>query len=108
MDKETEQKIGQLQMIEQSMQSFVIQKQNLQANLLDTENALKELEDSKGGIYKIVGGIMVGSDKEILKKELNSKVDVLKLRIKSIEDQEKAVGEKAKKIQEEVVKKLKD
>ena len=76
------------------------------AVLLDSENALKEINTSVGDIYKIVGGIMVGSDKEPLKKEIDSRINVLKLRIKSIEEQEKVIGEKAKKIQKEVVEQL--
>ena len=107
MDKETEQQIGQLQMIEQSLQSLMLQKQNFQAALLECETAINEIGKSKGEAYKIVGGIMVSSDKNELNKELNSKMDVLKLRIKNIESQEKSIGDKAKKLQEEVVEKLK-
>ena len=108
MDKETEQQIGQLQMIEQSLQSLMLQKQNFQAALLECETAVSEVGKSKGEAYKIVGGIMVSSDKTELTKELNSKADVLKLRIKNIESQEESIGEKAKKLQEEVVGKLKN
>jgi prefoldin beta subunit len=107
MDKEMEQKIGQLQLIEQNMQSLGMQKQNFQAALIECENALNELSKSKTGAYRIVGGIMISSDVEELKKELNSKKDVLNLRIKNIETQENSIGEKAKRLQEEVVEKLK-
>ncbi len=106
MDKETEQQIGQLQLIEQNLQSLLLQKQNFQAALLECETALKELEKSRGESYKIVGGIMVSSDKAELQKDLNSKADVLNLRIKNIESQEKNIGDKAKKLQEQVVEKL--
>lgn len=106
MDKETEQQIGQLQLIEQSLQSLMLQKQNFQAALLECETAIKELEKSKGEAYKIVGGIMVGSDRAELTKDLNSKIDILRLRIKNIESQEKSIGDKAKKLQEQVVEKL--
>ena len=51
---------------------------------------LKELEKSNTA-YKIVGNIMVSSDKEELLKELNSKKEVVELRIKTLEKQEKQI-----------------
>ena len=73
---------------------------------MECENALKEIEHSKGKVYKIVGGIMIDSKAEDIKKDLTSKVEVLNLRIKAIEEQEKIISDKAKRIQEEVVEKL--
>ena len=69
VEKETEKKISQLQMMEQSMQGFLMQKQQFQGQLVEIESALKELEKSKEA-YKIVGNIMVSSDK----KELEGKI----------------------------------
>ncbi len=107
MDKEMEDKISQLQLLEQNLQNFVVQKQNFQAHLFEVENALRELDNSKGAAYKIVGAIMVASDHDVLKKDLKEKKDVLELRINSLQKQEDNVREKAEKIQAEVVKGLK-
>lgn len=107
MDKETEQQISQLQLLEQNLQVFQAQKQNFQAHLFEVENALKEVENAKGQAYKIVGAIMVSSDPEKLKRDLESKKEVLELRIKNIRKQEDSVKEKAEKLQADVVKKLK-
>ena len=67
--EETQQKISQLQLFEQSMQNVLIQKQQFQAQLVELESALKEVETAKE-TYKIVGNIMVDSKKEDLKKLL--------------------------------------
>lgn len=107
ISKETEQKIAQLQMHEQSLQNILMQKQQFQAQLIETESALKELEATKEA-YKIVGNIMVASKKEDLKKDLESKKETVTLRIKMLEKQENQIKEKAKKIQEEVSKKIKE
>ncbi len=47
MPEETQQKISQLQLFEQSLQNVLIQKQQFQAQLLEIESALKEIETAK-------------------------------------------------------------
>jgi len=96
ISKDTEQKIAQLQLYEQSLQNILMQKQQFQSQSLEIESALKELETTKEA-YKIVGNIMVASKKE-----------TMALRIKTLEKQEKQIRDKAKKLQEEVSKKIKE
>jgi len=107
VEKETAEKIGQLQLIEQNLRSLVIQKQTFQSQLLEIENAMEELKDSKGETYKIIGTIMVASDKNKLSEDLESKKEVVELRIKNLENQEKKLREKTEEIQSDVMKKLK-
>jgi prefoldin beta subunit len=105
ISKESEKKLGQLQMLEQSMQSLLMQKQQFQLQQTEIESALKELENVDEA-YKIVGNIMVLSKKASLKADLNSKKEVAELRIKNIEKQENQLREKASKLQEEVMKEM--
>jgi prefoldin beta subunit len=107
ISKETEQKIAQLQLYEQSLQNILMQKQQFQSQLVEIESALKELEATKEA-YKIVGNIMVNAKKEELKKDLDGKKETINLRIKTMEKQENEIREKTKKIQEEVSKKIKE
>jgi prefoldin beta subunit len=106
MTKETEQKIAQLQLMEQNLQNFLLQRQQFQAQLVEVESALKEIESSKEA-YKIVGNIMVNAKKDDLKKDLEEKKGILELRIKSLEKQETQIKEKASKTQAEVLEKIK-
>ena len=106
VSKETEQKIGQLKMFEKSMQSFLGQKQQFQMQLVEVESALNEL-DSTQKAYKIVGNIMVESDRQELKADLQSKKEMLELRIKTMEKQESQVKERASKLQAEILKQIK-
>lgn len=102
MQKETEKKIAQLQLIEQNLQNALMQKQRFQAELLETENALKEIDGAEE-VYKIVGNIMLSKKKEDLKKELNSKKEVISIRIKNLEREESKAKEKASTLQKEVI-----
>ena len=106
MDQDTEKKRGPLQLIEQNLQGFLMQKQQFQTQLIEIDSALKELETTKEA-YKIIGNIMVSSNKEELKKDLQQKKETVELRIKSVEKQEKSLREKASGMQSEIVKELK-
>lgn len=107
LSKETEEKISKLQLIEQNTQNLLIQKQVFQSQLLEIENALKELENTKQNPYKIVGNIMVLSKREDVQKDLKSKKEIIELRIKNIEKQEEKLKKEAKDIQTEVLKEVK-
>ena len=106
MEKETEQKISQLQLSEQSLQNLLIQKQQFQLQLAEIDSASKELEKTEQA-YKIVGNIMASAKKEDLKKDLSEKKDIIQLRIKNIEKQEEQIKEKSSALQEEILKKMK-
>jgi prefoldin beta subunit len=104
-DNATEEKITQLQLYEQSLQSLILQKQQFQAQINETESALKELVNSSDS-YRIIGNIMVKADKNELKKELEEKKSTSSLRIKSIEKQESIIRQKVESLQQEVMKKI--
>lgn len=101
--KEIEQKIVQLQMMEQNLQNNLMQRQTFQSQDLEIENALKELENAKSQTYKIIGGIMIETNKESLKEELIAKKEIIGLRMKNLKKQEENIKEKAEKLQEEIV-----
>ncbi len=104
--KETQESISKLQMIEQNVQSLLMQKQQFQAQLFEVESALKEIEKTEEA-YKIVGNVMIKADKTALKTELNAKKEIVDLRLKNIDKQEKQLKDKAETLQKEVMGKLK-
>ena len=87
------------------MQNLLMQKQQFQLQQVEIESALKELEKVNEA-YKIVGNIMVLSKKSDLKKDLDSKKEVMELRIKNMEKQEAQLREKASKLQSELLKEM--
>ncbi len=106
MDNDVQNKINQLSMMEQNLQNFALQKQQFQAQLLEIESAEKELKDSKEA-FRIIGSIMVATDKDRLIKELAEKKEVINLRIESFEKQEAKIREKAEAMQKEVLEEMK-
>ena len=99
-------KIQELQLLEQSLQNFLIQKQQFQAQLMESENALQEIKNTKDKVYKILGSTIIETNKENLEKELNEKIKISNLRIKSLEKQETELKEKTEKLQQEVLKSI--
>ena len=106
MSDKTKENIERLQMLEQQLSTFLSQKQNFQGQLVEIENALLEIESSSGNVYKIVGNIMVLGERDKLKEDLNSKKEIVALRIKSLEKQEKRIEEEAKVLQDDVLKEI--
>ena len=106
VSKTTQAKISQLQMFEQSINNLLMQKQQFQQQLIEIDSALEELKTTENA-YKIIANIMVKSDKAKLEKDLKQKKEMMEIRIKTLEKQEKTIKEKAAEMQAEVMKELK-
>lgn len=105
MDKESQQKLQELQILEHNLNNVLMQKQGFQLELNETFNALEEVKKTQDSIYKMVGSIMVKADKEKTLSDLEEKKKVLELRNESLDKQEKLLQTKAKELQE-VLKKV--
>ncbi len=101
--EENNQKIQEIQMIEQNMQNVMMQKQSFQFELSETQAALSELESAGEEVFKIVGQLMVKSDKNKIKEELSNKEKLIELRVVSLEKQENSLGENLEKLRSEVL-----
>ncbi len=108
IDRETGQKIQDLQILEQNFQNISMQKQAFQLELNETSTALDEVGKSKGDVFRVLGQVMVKSDKSELKKELKEKKDLLELRIKAIEKQDLGLRESIERLRGEIVNKIHD
>lgn len=106
LSKETQENISKLQLIEQNIQTLLMQKQQFQAQFFEVESALKEIEKTDEA-FKIVGNVMIKTDKAALKNELNQKRELIDLRLKNIDKQEKQFKDKAEALQKDVMSKIK-
>ena len=97
----------QLQMLEQNMNVILNQKQQFIMQQAEIEVALAELSKTKTA-YKIVGNIMISTDKDNLQKELSAKKEVLNVRIQTLEKQEIKFKEKAAFLQQDVMNQFKN
>ena len=100
---EAEQKLNQLQIMEQGLQNILMQKQQFQSQVTEFDAALEEVKKAKQS-FKIIGNIMVAASPEQLTDEMKRKKEVAELRVKTLEKQENSLREKSKKMQEEVMK----
>ena len=101
MAKINEKKVQEMQILEQNLQNLMFQKQAFQMELSETQAALREIENSGDEVYKIIGQLMIKSEKNKVKDELLNKEKIIELRIKSIEKQEDSFAEKLEELREE-------
>lgn len=92
-----------MQILEQNMQSLLMQRQTFQLELSETQSALKELENSSEEVYKIVGNLMIKSDKSKIKNDLLDKEKIINLRVKTLEKQEGFLMDKLEKLREKII-----
>jgi len=104
---EKKDKIQEMQAIEQNLHNLLLQKQAFQMEFSETISALSEIKDSKEDVYKIIGQLMIKSEKSKIEKELSDKERILKLRLDSIENQEDMLTKKAESLRKEIMKEVK-
>ena len=88
------QEINELGILENQLQNFLANKQVLQIELNEINNALEELSKYDGEIYKILSGLMMRTSKEKVKNDLSSRKKILTLQVDSFEKQQKIVEKK--------------
>ena len=102
MTSDLNKNIQELQILEQSLQSVLMQKQQIQVELSEAENAYSEVSKSSGEIFKIFGGIMLKSEKSQILKELDEKKNLSGLRIQAIERQEDLINSKISQLRKSI------
>ncbi len=102
-----EKKIQEMQILEQRLQNSIMQKQAFQIELAETDSALKEIEKAGDEVFKIIGQLMIKTDKSKINEELLNKQKILELKIKAFEKQENSLSQQLDKIRDEVAKFMK-
>ena len=89
--------IAQYQQMQQQLQLYATQRVQLEAKLREVEQTLEELGKltDETPVYRSIGVLLVKTtDREGLRKDLEETKETLAVRIKTLQKQEKAVGEK--------------
>lgn len=100
-------KIQEIQALEQTLQSIIMQKQAFMLELEETEKAISQLKDSGDEVYKLIGQLLLKSDKTKTLEDLEKKKEILDLRIKNLEKQEDSFNNKMEKLRDEISSSLK-
>ena len=106
MDESDQNKIQEMQILEHNLQQILLQKQTFQIELTETQSAISEIEKSGEEVFKMIGQVMLKSDKNSILDELKNKERILSLRINSIEKQENLLTEKLEISRKEITDKL--
>jgi prefoldin beta subunit len=104
-----QEQLVRLQQLQQTLQSVVTQKQQVEIELSETDKALAELEKSTDDtpVYKTVGSILVKSSKQTLLAELKERKELMATRVTVLGKQEDRTRERLKEIQEKLQERLK-
>ena len=103
ISQEAAKKIQELQILEQTIQNVLMQRQAFLLELNETNLALEELKTSGNEVYKIVGQLMIKTSKEESEKDLKSKKEILELKSKNLERQESGFKDKISKLRDEIL-----
>lgn len=101
-------KIQELQMLEQSFQQLLMQKNAFSMESNETDYIITEVEKTEGEVSRIIGNqVVIKSTKEAVLEDMKKKKDLIGTRMKSIDNQEKEFSEKIESLREEVMKSIK-
>ena len=100
--------IKRYQDITEKLRLVLLNKQQVQIQLTEVNNALEELNKTEENVtvFKIVGNLMINKKKNEILNELNEKKDTLEIRLKSLEKQEKLLKDQLKDLESKIYKKL--
>ncbi len=96
-----QERLLRLQQRQQTLQAVLTQKQQLELELTEVEQALGELEKMTDDavIYKSVGSLLVKSERPKVTSELNERKDLLNMRINVLGKQEERLRSQIKELQ---------
>ncbi|MEM2856696.1 MAG: prefoldin subunit beta [Candidatus Nitrosocaldaceae archaeon] len=93
--------IARFNQLQQNLQAILIQKQQIEIEVAETDKALEELRKvgESEGIYKTAGAILIKSKKDDVIKELEEKKELNNTRIAVLSKQEIRIRESLKEAQ---------
>jgi prefoldin beta subunit len=96
--------VSRLQQLQQNLQAIMMQKQQLEVEMVETDRALEELKKigPEDAVYKAAGSVMVKAKKDEVIKELEEKKELSATRAKVLEKQEGRVKENLKEVESKI------
>jgi prefoldin beta subunit len=105
---QVQERLLRLQQRQQTLQAVLTQKQQLELELTEVEQALGELEKmtDEAIIYKFLGSLLVKSERTKIKSELNERKELIGMRINVLGKQEERLRGQMKDLQTKLQKDL--
>jgi prefoldin beta subunit len=103
-----QERLLRLQQLQQTLQSILTQKQQVDLELLEVDQALGELDKTAedGIIYKSVGSLLIKTDKVKVTEELKERKDLANMRTTVLGKQEERLRTQIKELNEKLQKDL--
>lgn len=101
---QVQQRLLRLQQLQQSLQGVISQKQQLEMQLGEVEQALGELGklNETAIIYKSIGALLIKSEKEKVTTDLTERKELLKMRVEVLTKQDDRLRTQVKDLQEKL------
>lgn len=101
--------ISRLQQLQQNLQAIMMQKQQIELEIVETDRALEELSktNTADSIYKAAGPLLIKSEKDTVEKELSEKKELANTRVMVLGKQESRVKENLKEVENKINQMLK-
>lgn len=95
--------LAQAQVYQQQMQEVITKKETLKMQLMEVENALKEISGGKEHtVYKVSGPIIIKKPAAEIIKELSEKKETAALHIKTLESGEARIKKQIEALREKL------
>ncbi len=93
--------LTRLNQLQQNLESILMQKQQLEVELVETDKALEELKkiSDQDAVYKTAGPVLIKAKRDDVVKELEEKKELSNTRVMVLSKQETRVKENLKEIQ---------
>lgn len=103
MSPQLQNQIAQFQQTQQQLQAVSTQKAQMDAQRRELVRTLEELNASTGDVYKTAGALMIKVDnKDALKADLEESIEMMEVRISSLERQENSLKDRFTALQETI------
>ena len=97
--------LSRLQQLQQNLQAIMMQKQQVELEIVETDRALEELKKLEGdnnSIYKGAGPLLIKARKEDVLKELEEKKELSNTRVTVLGKQETRVKDNLKEVENKI------
>ena len=96
--------VSRLQQLQQNLQAIMMQKQQLEVEMVETDRALEELKKAGAddAVYKNAGSVLIKAKKEEVVKELEEKKELSNTRVMVLGKQEARVKENLKEVENKI------
>lgn len=96
--------LSRLQQLQQNLQAIMMQKQQVEVEVVETDRALEELNKigPEEMVFKSAGPLLIKSNKENLTKELGEKKELSNTRLMVLTKQETRVKDNLKEVENKI------